>query len=168
MTEMSAFDLAASVDRARQRLGHGRRRADAGKTRLAPVAVTLLRKLLLGQERPRMVDVERELARACRRRGVKPPARATLYASLARVEPHSYPIGDLPARVQATLYNLDRDAAVPGHQLAFYCFNYGDLATASFAAGLPWLDLFQAGKIGGWRARSRGLLEAVLRVRGIA
>jgi hypothetical protein len=48
----------------------------------------------------------------------------------------------------------------------FYCLNYGSLAAMSFAAGLPWLDLHQARHLRGWRPRSRGLLDAVLRARG--
>ena len=70
-------------------------------------------------------------------------------------------------RVAATLYNLAPDAVVPGAQLVFYCFNYGSLAAMSFAAGLPWLDLRRASRLRGWRSRSRGLLDAVMRVRGI-
>jgi hypothetical protein len=65
------------------------------------------------------------------------------------------------------LYNLGPTGTVPGHQLAFYCFNYGSLAAVSYAAGLPWLDLHQARRLQGWRPRSRGLLDAVMRVRGI-
>lgn len=57
---------------------------------------------------------------------------------------------------------------MPGPQLAFYCLNYGSLAAISYAAGLPWLDLYQAGRLRGWRPRSRGLLDAVLRARGIS
>ena len=68
----------------------------------------------------------------------------------------------------SALYNLAPESEVPAHQVAFYCFNYGDLAAASFAAGLPWLALYQAARLPGWRARSRGLLEATLRVRNIS
>ncbi len=56
---------------------------------------------------------------------------------------------------------------VPGPQLAFYCLNYGGIGAISFAAGLPWLALYQAALIPGWRRRSGGLLEAIRRVRGI-
>jgi hypothetical protein len=56
---------------------------------------------------------------------------------------------------------------VPGHQLAFYCFNYGSLGAISYAAGLPWLDLYQARRMRGWRPRSFGLLLAVMRRRGL-
>jgi hypothetical protein len=65
------------------------------------------------------------------------------------------------------LYNLSPADRIPGHQLAFYCFNYGSLAAISYAAGLPWLDLYQARFLRGWRPRSAGLLEAVMRARGI-
>ena len=65
------------------------------------------------------------------------------------------------------MYNLGPEAEVPGHQLAFYCFNYGDLPAVSFAAGLPWLALYQARRLPGYRARSRGLIDAVMRVRGV-
>jgi hypothetical protein len=168
---MSAFDLAASVARAQERIAGTtarRRRSDAGQLRLAPRARAALRRLVLGAERPRMVDLKRALAAACHRAGTRPPARATIYAALAMIEGHRYEAAALPPHVRAVLYNLDPSAAVPGHQLAFYCFNYGALDVVSFAAGLPWLDLYQAARLGGWRPRSRGLLEAVLRTRGIA
>jgi hypothetical protein len=76
-------------------------------------------------------------------------------------------VSDLPEPVREALYNLDATSLVPGPQLAFYCFNYGDLAAVSFAAGLPWLDLYRALRMPGYRPKSRGLLEAVARVRGI-
>jgi hypothetical protein len=115
-----------------------------------------------------MVDLVRDLVAACARRGLPAPARATLYACLGRVEPHRYRVAELPAAARRSLYNLGARARVPGHQLAFYCFNYGDLEAMSFAAGLPWLDLYQAARLGGWRPRSRGLLASVLGVRGAA
>ena len=115
-----------------------------------------------------MVNLERDLARACRHARLRPPSRTALYAALARVEGHLYPISELPAHVREVLYNLDPAAGVPGHQLAFYCFNYGGLGALSYAAGMPWLDLYQAARLPGWRPRSRGLLEAVLRTRGIS
>ncbi|HVS12347.1 MAG TPA: hypothetical protein VMV46_00345 [Thermoanaerobaculia bacterium] len=73
----------------------------------------------------------------------------------------------LPAPVRESLYNLSEDGTVPGHQLAFHCFNYGSLQAMSFAAGLPWLALYQAARLPGWRPRSKGLLDAILRTRGI-
>lgn len=86
---------------------------------------------------------------------------------MATLPAGSYPIAPLPAGVRETLYNLDETGEVPGHQLAFHCFNYGGVAALSFAAGLPWLALYQAARMRGWRARSRGLLDAVIAVRGI-
>lgn len=168
---MSAFDLDQALEQARARLARARtrrRRSDAGRLRLPRPVVARLRLLLLGQERPKLAAVLRVLAARCRRDGLRTPARATLYNALGRIAGHRYPIPDLPAHVRLALYNLSDDGAVPGHQLAFYCFNYGDLAAASFAAGLPWLDLYQAARLRGWRPRSRGLLEAALAARGIA
>lgn len=101
-------------------------------------------------------------------RGLRPPSRATLYNALPRIEGRSYRVSHVPPAARDALYNLEPDARVPGRQLAFYCFNYGSLAAAGFAATLPWLDLYQAARLRGWRPRSRGLLEAVLLVRGIA
>jgi hypothetical protein len=85
----------------------------------------------------------------------------------ARIEGHVYDISALPPHVREALYNLAPDGTVPGHQLAFYCFNHGSLAAASYAAGLPWLDLYQAARLRGWRPRSWGLLRAALRARGL-
>ena len=79
-----------------------------------------------------------------------------------------YQASQLPPHVSAALYNLAPDAIVPGHQLVFYCYNYGTLAAVSYASGLPWLDLYQASSLRGWRPRSRGLLQAAMRARAIA
>jgi hypothetical protein len=79
----------------------------------------------------------------------------------------TYRVGDLPAPVQDALYNLEPDSEVPAHQLAFYCVNYGDLEAVSFAAGLPWLAIYQALRMRGYRPKSRGLIEAVARARRI-
>jgi hypothetical protein len=108
-----------------------------------------------------------QLRTFCDGRGLDVPARSTLYAAMARAPAHSYAIDRLPERVRETLHNLGEEGTVPGHQLAFHCLNYGGIAAASFAAGLPWLDLYLAGHLPGWRPRSRGLLEAILRVRRI-
>jgi hypothetical protein len=124
--------------------------------------------MVLVADRPPMADLQRRLAAACAMRGLRPPSRATLYNALPRIEGHSYRVSHVPPAARDALYNLEPDARVPGHQMAFYCFNYGSLAAASFAATLPWLDLYQAARLRGWRPRSKGLLEAVLRVRGIA
>jgi hypothetical protein len=167
---MSAFDLDQTLERARVRLASPRgrrRRSDAGKLRLSPTVIARLRPLLLGLERPKLSVVQRTLEAQCRRDRQRPPARATLYNALPRVACHEYQIRDLPAQVRRALYNLSDAGTVPGHQLAFYCFNYGDLAAASFAAGLPWLDLYQAARLPGWRPRSRGLLDATVAARGI-
>ncbi len=108
-----------------------------------------------------------ELRAFCERSGFPTPARATVYSFMATAETARYVPSHLPPSVQQALYNLGPDTPVPGHQLAFYCFNYGDLRAVSFASGLPWLALYQAGRLRGFRPKSRGLLEAVLRVRGI-
>jgi hypothetical protein len=100
--------------------------------------------------------------------GARAPSRATLYQALPRLAGHAYDVDQLPAAVRGVLYNVDPHGAIPGHQLAFYCFNYGTLDVVSFAAGLPWLDLYQAARLSGWRPRSKGLLLAALRARGIA
>ena len=75
--------------------------------------------------------------------------------------------GDLPRAVQDALYNFEADSEVPAHQVAFCCFNYGDLRAMGFAAGLPWLAIHQALRLPGYRARSRGPVEAVALARGI-
>lgn len=144
-----------------------RRRSDAGRLRLHPTVLDELRTLVLGLDRPSMAAIQRGMTRLCQQRGLRPPARASLYNVLSKITGHSYQIQLLPPHVREVLYNLASDGEVPGHQLAFYCLNYGSLAAASYAAGLPWIDLYQAMRLRGWRPRSRGLLQAVLRVRGI-
>ena len=126
-----------------------------------------LRAAALGQDRPSMSVLQRRLSERCAAEGIKPPVRASLYSALARIEGHSYAIADLPAPVASALYNLSPVDRVPGHQLAFYCFNYGSLPAISYAAGLPWLNLYQARRLRGWRPRSAGLLAAVMRARSI-
>jgi hypothetical protein len=114
-----------------------------------------------------MAAIQRHLAEWCASRDLRPPSRASLYNTLSRLPGHVFPIRSLPPHVQGALYNLGPDGEVPGHQLAFYCFNYGSLRAVSYAASLPWLDLYQAQHLRGWRPRSRGLLQAAMRVRGI-
>jgi hypothetical protein len=114
-----------------------------------------------------MTEALGEIERECRREGLRPPSRATVYKLLDTLPTRAYRVSGLPRPVREALYNLDSESEVPGHQLAFYCFNYGDLAAASFASGLPWLALYQALRLPGHRARSRGLVEAVAHVRGI-
>lgn len=167
---MNMFDINSSQRLAERRLGRSsqrRRRSDAGRSRLPSAVLAELREAALGHDRPSMSALHQRITRVCERHGLKVPVRASLYNALGRLEGHSYRIADLPEPVEEVLYNLDRSADVPGRQLAHYCFNYGSLAAISFAAGLPWLDLYQARRLRGWRPRSRGLLESVLRVRGI-
>lgn len=111
--------------------------------------------------------MQRQLEPACKRAGRKVPSRATLYALMARAPVPKIRVEKLPEAVRATLYNLDGVDELPGHQLAFHCFQYGDLAAASYASGLPWLALYQAARLRGWRPRNRGLLMAAMRARKI-
>jgi len=115
-----------------------------------------------------MVAIQRRIAGVCAERGLKTPSRASLYAALLRIPGKVYDVSSLPLHVREFLYNVGPTAALPGHQLAFYGFNYGSLAAASYAAGLPWLDLYQAARLRGWRPRSFGLLLAAMRARGIS
>jgi len=109
-----------------------------------------------------------ELSSFCNSHGTRVPARATIYQAMAMLPSPAFTIEDLPPAALETLYNLSPTGLVPGHQLAFYCLNYGTDEAISFAAGLPWLALYQAARLPGWHARSRGLLDAILRVRKIA
>lgn len=164
------FDLDEAQRQARTRLGRvssRRRRSDAGRSRLAPAVLDQLRSLVLGMERPSMTAIRRRLADLCIESGQRPPSRATLYNALSRIQGHRYDISRLPPHVAQALYNLAPAGTVPGHQLVFYCFSHGSLAAVSYAAGLPWLDLYQASRLRGWRPRSRGLLRAALQVRGL-
>lgn len=113
-----------------------------------------------------MAELHRRLERLCAAEGLRVPSRGSLYAAFDSIEGHAYDIVSLPPAAAQCLYNLPREGRVSGRQLVFYCLNYGSLTALSFAAGLPWLDLHQARRLRGWRTRSRGLLEAVLRVRG--
>ena len=170
---MSIFDLDASLERAERRLAQPgrssrrRRRSDAGKSRLPQQVDAYLRDLVQTQERPPMKDVLADLGAFCRKRGLTAPSRATVYTCLSRMRTLELHARDLPPSAREALYNLDGAAAVPSAQVAFYCFNYGSLAAMSFAAGLPWLALYQAERMRGWRPKSRGVLRAVLRARGI-
>lgn len=167
------FDVHRSAERARARLGgrslRPRRglRSDRGRTRLEPAAAACLARLLSGFERPRMRDLLAELETCCAEAGVRPPSRATVYNRMAVHPTPRLRFADLPAAVQATLYNLEADQDVPAHQVVYHAFQYGDLAAIGYAAGLPWLALYQARRLRGWRRRSRGLLDAVMRTRGI-
>ncbi|MBI3178415.1 MAG: hypothetical protein HYZ27_02065 [Deltaproteobacteria bacterium] len=168
---MSAFDLARSLEAAAARFGPRTERtprADRGASRLDPRVERRLHALLRGQDRPAIATVVAELRRFCGPRRLRAPSRATVYNAIARVPSHAYAFAELPAYVRDALYNLDGSATVPGHQLAFYAFQYGDTRAMSFAAGLPWIDLVHADHLRGWRPRSHGLLRAVLARRGIA
>ena len=114
-----------------------------------------------------MREALRQIASLCEREGLRPPSRATVYRAMETVPTPAYRVADLPPAVRDALYNLEPASVVPAHQVAFYCFNYGDLAAVSFAAGLPWLALHQALRLPGYRERSRGLAEAVAGARGI-
>ena len=166
---MAAFDIESSVARAQRRLGRGTRkaRADRGEVRLDPRVVECVAASVGGFDRPPMSRLLEDVSERCRRIGVAPPSRATVYTLLRVVDGARHQVADLPGPVQAALYNLEADSVVPGRQVAFYCFNYGDLSALSFAAGLPWLALYQARHLPGHRSRSLGLLRAVLRARGI-
>jgi hypothetical protein len=166
---MSALDLQDALDHAAARVGGtAHKRADAGQLRVSTSVLAHLHTLVQGHDRPRMVDLLAALRIRCRQRGDACPSRATLYKLLNQVDGHSYDPAKLPPAVRSALYNINLEQPVPGHQLAFYCFHYGDLQALSFASGLPWIDLYQAARTPGWRPRTRGLLDAVLEARGIA
>jgi hypothetical protein len=170
---MSAFDLETSLKNAERRLGKaprsgGRRpRSDRGVSRLDPRVLAWVEEELSGYDRPPMAGVIVRVTGRCREERLRPPSRATVYKLLATAATGTYRVAELPPAVRDALYNLGSAGEVPGHQLAFYCFNYGSLAAVSFASGLPWLALHRALQLPGYRAKSRGLIEAVARVRGI-
>jgi len=114
-----------------------------------------------------MTEILERIGDGCRKRGLAPPSRATVYKLMARLPCSTRRVADLPVPVRAALYNLSAESEVPGHQVAFYCFNHGDARAVSFAAGLPWLAIYQALRLPGYRKKSRGLAEAVARARGI-
>ena len=153
------------------RLGSGARerrpRADRGASRVDRRVLSWLSQATAGYDRPRVADLLARIAERCHNEGRRSPSRATVYKLLGRLPTPKYRLSELPAAVREALYNLGPDSEVPGHQLAFYCFNYGDLQAISFAAGLPWLALYQAQRLSGHRAKSRGLLDAVALVRGL-
>ncbi len=141
-------------------------RSDRGGTRFAPVVEAELVRLLGKHERPAVLDVLRALEVYCKRLRIKPPSRASIYNAMARVEPPSYPRAALPEAVRRCLHNVGGDR-VPGHQVAFAAFNYGDERALSFAAGLPWACLYRAEKVPGFRPKSLALLRAVMSWRGL-
>jgi hypothetical protein len=164
-----SFDIDGSVTRARARLATGqhtrRQRSDRGKSRMDARAQAALSSLLSSVSRPRMRDVLHELRARARASGFRCPSRATVYNSLPRIAAPSYRIADLPDAARASLHNLDHAGEVPGAQLVFHLVNYGDTRALSFAASLPWLCLYQAERMRGFRPKSLGLLRALLRAR---
>jgi hypothetical protein len=125
-------------------------------------------RLLHGQDRPEIETLIGETRRRARSLKMKAPSRASIYNFMKRCPPHRYSIAGLPEPVRDALYNLPADGVVPGHQLAFYAFQHGDTRAMCFASGLPWIDLYLADGMRGWRERSHGLLRAVLRYRQIS
>jgi len=114
-----------------------------------------------------MVKITAELERFCRQEGLRPPARATLYAVMEKIDGHRYAFETLPPQVRAALKNLDADSVVPGWQVVFSCFHDGALDAVTFASSLPWLDLYQASRRREWRPRSLSLLKSVMKARGL-
>jgi len=108
-----------------------------------------------------------QLEAFCAREGHPVPARATVYAFMSRAPAPSHRWESLPPSVRATLHNLEPGSSVPGPQLVHRAFNAGDVAAISFASSLPWLCLYQANEMRGFRPKSHALLRAVLRARGI-
>ena len=166
---MTAFDIGNSIDKALKRFGESSRRvrADRGKLRVDPGVVEIVERALGGRERPSMRRLLEEVGEGCEAVGLGRPSRSTVYKIMSGAKGRRYLVSELPEAVRAALYNLVEESVVPGRQVAFYCFNYGDVEAISFAAGLPWLALYQAGRMPGHRRKSRGLLQAVARVRGI-
>jgi hypothetical protein len=164
------FDLTKSQEEAARRLRAASRRrirSDRGRSRLPAAVLAEVRASALGLNRPPVAELQRRIAALCTARGLRTPSRASLYNAFAAIEGHAYEIDALPPPLLEVLYNLAPTGLVSGRQLAFHCFNYGSLAALGYAAGLPWLDLYQARRLRGWRPRSRGLLDAVMRARGI-
>ena len=114
-----------------------------------------------------MVGLMATLEKGCVALGKKAPSRATVYKYMARAPGICLPMAELPATVATTLYNLAADAMVPAHQVAFRALTEGEMDAVSFAASMPWLALYQARLLPGWRPRSRGLLDAICTVRRI-
>jgi hypothetical protein len=129
--------------------------------------VAVLNDALSGMDRPRFQDLQAAVSRSCEAQGIRRPSKATLYHYLSVAPVSAYRWADLPAAVQRCLHNLDEDTWVPARQVAFAAFNYGDVHAISFASGLPWLALYQADRVRGWRPKSHALLRAVMTGRGI-
>jgi len=135
--------------------------------RLGSEVNAILLDILGGHERPTLAAILERLNAKCLESGVAAPARATVYNFMAKTPGRSYRVGELPPSVQQALYNIDAQSEVPGRQLVFYCFNYGTSAAMMFAAGMPWLALYQAARMRGFRDKSKGPVDAVILARGI-
>jgi len=165
---MSSFAIEKSLERARRRLGDGRsHRSDRGARRLPPELQTHLQDLLSGHDRPPVRQLRATLGRFCERRGLPVPARATLYSFMQTAPTPLYRIEELPDAVRRTLHNVAQDADVPGPILVRRAFEAGSLAAVSYASSLPWLCLYQADRLRGWRPKSHAMLRAVMRFRRI-
>ena len=157
----------------RLRVSHRRTRSDRGRPRVAAEVEAKLRELLLRPDKPAMREVERQLREYCRVVGAPPIARASLYNALERAPVPVLTWSGLSEAVQQSLYNLSAAGEnvspheIPGDQVVFYAFNYGSPSAISFASGLPWLCLHRAERRPGWRPKSRALLQAVMKYRGI-
>lgn len=162
-----AFDLQASLERAEQRLAPRKRRprSDAGGSRFARPVLEAVRQALAGQAYPNIQALLSDLRNHCSERGLEAPSRASLYQLMKRDPGVPLNIADLPTHVRDALYNLDDAGEISGAHVVFYCFNHGSLQAIQYAAGMPWLFLYQARRLRGWRPRSRGLLDAVLLTR---
>ncbi len=170
---MSMFNIQESQEKARRRLKaiprvSGRQpRSDRGSSRVDRRVLDWLAEATNGYDRPAMSDVLARVGDRCRIAGIAPPSRATAYKLMATLPTPVYRLDELPLAVRNALYNLAPESNVPAHQVAFYCFNYGDLAAISFASGLPWRALYQARLLPGHRDKSRSLLDAVAQARGL-
>src|SRR5688500_8683523 len=124
---MSELLLADSVLRARARLRGSTRRPRSGRghSRLSREVACKLLALPGGTERPAVVDVLRQLEVFCRRRGLEMPARATVYNAVNRLPVPRYDFDELPRPVQKTLHNVAH-GEIPGPQIVFAAFNFGD------------------------------------------
>jgi hypothetical protein len=171
---MPSFNLDDAMVRAAERFDSldnaakpRRARADRGRSRMPEPIRAFLNEVLSGVDRPRFLDIETEVARFSKNRGLPCPSRATLYHYFASAPAGTLDWNDLPIAVQRALYNLGEGVRVPAHQVVFAAFNYGDIEAISFASGLPWLALYQADRVRGWRPKSHSLLRAVMKGRGL-
>jgi hypothetical protein len=108
--------------------------------------------------------VLRQVREYCRTRGLRAPSRGTIYNAFARASVPSFSREDLPESVLRTLHNIG-GREIPGHQIVFAAFNYGDTRAISYASALPWSCLQAAARLRGWRPKSAALLAAVMRYR---